>query len=197
MLFQDRDIGRGATDQGWGCFLLFTGNRGPGFSRIFYRRGLHKFIRLEQKAGVQSIVGQGAHLVSLNPAEKLPKSRVKPSAARALPLSQTRTDINGLVGFANIDGRPIDVSGAPVDFTGSGWVWGGGALTGVTYFLTSSCFLDFSYAYAVTERHTYHYSSLFTNPHGADGTTITGTLDGISAGKVITQGLTLTVNLAF
>jgi hypothetical protein len=36
--------------------------------------------------------------------------------------SQTRTNVNGLVGFANPSGRPIDVSGAQVDFTSSNWV---------------------------------------------------------------------------
>jgi hypothetical protein len=44
--------------------------------------------------------------------------------------------VNGLVGFANIIGVPSDISGATVDFTGSGWVYGGAAMVGATYFLS-------------------------------------------------------------
>jgi hypothetical protein len=52
-------------------------------------------------------------------------------------LSHTRTNVNGLVGFANVIGIPTDISGAPVDFTGSGWVYGGAAMVGATYFFKS------------------------------------------------------------
>ena len=110
--------------------------------------------------------------------------------------SQTRTNVNGLVGFADPSGRPIDVSGAPVDFTSTGWVWGWSALVGATYFLTPAWFLDLSYVYAKTNNRTSNFFSPFTNLHGAEGTTITGTLAGTSSGKVITQGLMLTINLA-
>jgi hypothetical protein len=111
--------------------------------------------------------------------------------------SQTRTNVNGLVGLANISGNVIDVSGAPVDFASSSWVWGGAALVGATYFFTPSWFLDFSYAYARTNNHTRDFSSPFANLHGPEDSTITGTLAGSSSGKVITQGLMLTINLAF
>ena len=71
--------------------------------------------------------------------------------------------------------------------------WSGWA----TYFLNPAWFLDFSYGYARTNNRSGNFSSPFTNPHGADGTTITGTLVGTSTGKVITQGLALTINVAF
>jgi len=112
-------------------------------------------------------------------------------------LSRTRTNVNGLVGFANIIGVPSDISGAPVDFTGSGWVYGGAAMVGATYFLSPSWFLDFSYSYAMTAKQTFNYSSPFTNPNGVMNSTIVGTLVGNSSGKVITQGVTATINKAF
>ena len=112
-------------------------------------------------------------------------------------LSHTRTNVNGLVGFANVIGIPSDISGAPVDFTGSGWVYGGAATVGATYFLSRSWFLDFSYSYAMTARQTFNYSSPFINPNGAKNTTIVGTLVGNSAGRVITQGVSASINMAF
>ena len=65
-------------------------------------------------------------------------------------LSQTRTRLNGLVGFALVDGGIVDQSGAPQDFSSSSWLFGGAAVVGVTYFLTPSWFLDLNYTYAAT-----------------------------------------------
>ena len=112
-------------------------------------------------------------------------------------LSQLRTNLNGLVGFADINGMLTDVSGAPVNFSSSSWVFGGAAMVGGTYFLDPSWFLDFNYSYAMTSNHTDSFSSPFTNPNGANGTFITGTLVGTSAGKVIRQTVTASINKAF
>ena len=60
-------------------------------------------------------------------------------------LARTRTNLNDLIGFADINGRPTDVSGRPVNFSSSGWVWGGAAVVGATYFFAPSWFLDFAY----------------------------------------------------
>lgn len=113
-----------------------------------------------------------------------------------LTWSRTRTNINGLVGFADLEGHHTDVSGAPVDFAASGWVSGGAGVIGGTYFLDPSWFLDFAYTYARTKSQTFDYSSAFNNANGPFGTTA-GTLVGSSSGKVITQGVTLTLNKAF
>ena len=51
-------------------------------------------------------------------------------------LSQTRTRLNGMIGFALVDGGIVDQSGAPQDFSSSSWLIGGAAVVGVTYFLT-------------------------------------------------------------
>ncbi len=111
--------------------------------------------------------------------------------------SRTRTNIKSLVGFADINGNHTDVSGAPVDFTASGWVSGGAGVIGGTYFFDPSWFLDFAYTYARTKNQTFDYSGTFTNPSGPSGTTTSGTLVGNSSGKVITQGVTVTINMAF
>ena len=65
-------------------------------------------------------------------------------------LSQTRTRLNGLVGFALVDGGIVDQSGAPQDFSSSSWLVGGAATVGVTYFFTPTWFLDLNYTYALT-----------------------------------------------
>ena len=67
-------------------------------------------------------------------------------------LSQTRTRLNGLVGFALVDGGIVDQSGAPQDFSSSSWLVGGAAMVGVTYFLTPTWFLDLNYTYAADGR---------------------------------------------
>ena len=112
-------------------------------------------------------------------------------------LSRTRTNVNGLVGFANVIGVPTNISGAPTDVSGAGWVFGGSAVVGATYFLSRSWFLDFSYSYAMTGNQTFNYSSPFSNPNGVLGTTINGMLVGNSTGKVITQGVSASINKVF
>src|SRR5271170_101470 len=49
-------------------------------------------------------------------------------------LSQTQTNLSGLVGFADINGAHTDVTGAPQNFSSSSWVFGGAAVVGATYF---------------------------------------------------------------
>ena len=111
-------------------------------------------------------------------------------------MSRVQTKIKSLVGFADIRGVPTDVSGAPVDFSDASWVWGGTATIGVTWFLTSSWFLDANYVYSRTSDYTSHYSKPFVNPKGANGLTA-GTLVGTSSGNVTIHGITLTINRAF
>jgi hypothetical protein len=111
-------------------------------------------------------------------------------------LSQTRTDLNSLVGFADINGDHTDVSGAPVNLFSSSWVYGGAAVIGATYFFGPTWFLDFSYTFAITGNHTNNYASPFTNPNGTNGSTILGTLVGISSGTVTTQSFTISINKA-
>ena len=108
-------------------------------------------------------------------------------------LSQTRTRLNGLVGFAFVDGAIVDQSGAPQDFSSSSWLFGGAAVVGVTYFLTPSWFIDVNYTYAVTAGHTANFASPFVD----QSSTSVGTLVGNSAWRAETQRVSLTINRAF
>src|SRR5262245_47873245 len=110
--------------------------------------------------------------------------------------SRTRTTITSLVGFADLHGDHTDVSGPPVDFTASGWVLGGAGVVGGTWFLNPSWFLDFSYVYSQTKKQTFNYSATYTNPSTPFGTLI-GSLVGNSAGRVISQGIAITIIRAF
>ena len=108
-------------------------------------------------------------------------------------LSQTRTRLNGLVGFALVDGGIVDQSGAPQDFSSSSWLVGGAAVVGVTYFLTPTWFVDLNYSYALTEGHTANFASPFVD----QSSTSVGTLVGNSAWRAETQRVGLTINKAF
>src|ERR1700733_9371096 len=89
-------------------------------------------------------------------------------------LSQTRTRLNGLVGFAFVDGGIVDQSGAPQDFSSSSWLFGGAAVVGVTYFLTPTWFLDLNYSYALTEGHTANFASPFIDQNSTSVGTLVG-----------------------
>jgi len=108
-------------------------------------------------------------------------------------LSQTRTRLNGLVGFALVDGGIVDQSGAPQDFSSSNWLVGGAAMVGVTYFFTPTWFVDLNYTYAFTQGHTSNFASPFID----HSSTSVGTLVGNSAWTAQTQRLGLTINRAF
>jgi opacity protein-like surface antigen len=108
-------------------------------------------------------------------------------------VSQTRTRLNGLVGFALVDGAIVDQSGAPQDFSSLSWLVGGAAVVGVTYFFTPTWFLDLNYTYAFTQGHT----STFASPFIDHSSTSVGTLVGNSAWTAQTQRLGLTINKAF
>src|ERR1700684_1035352 len=108
-------------------------------------------------------------------------------------LSQTRTRLNGLVGFAFVDGAIVDQSGAPQNFSSSTWLFGGAATVGVTYFLTPTWFIDLNYTYAFTQGHTSSFASPFVD---RSSTTSVGTLVGNSAWTARTQRVGLTINKA-
>jgi len=108
-------------------------------------------------------------------------------------LSQARTRLNGLVGFALVGGAIVDQSGAPQDFSSSSWLLGGAATVGVTYFLTPTWFLDLNYTYAFTQGHTAKFASPFID----FSSTSVGTLVGNSSWTAQTQRVGLTINKAF
>jgi len=105
--------------------------------------------------------------------------------------SQVRSTTNGLVGYAKIDGRTLDVSGAPQSFIASQWVYGGAAMLGGSYFINKNWFLDLSYIYAMTQNKTSNRVSPFSNPP------TTGLLIGSSTGTATVQTVSLTLNKLF
>ena len=105
--------------------------------------------------------------------------------------SQVRSTTNGLVGYAQIDGRTVDVSGAPQSFIASQWVYGGAAMLGGSYFIDKDWFLDLSYTYAMTQNKTSNRISPFSNPP------TTGFLIGSSSGTAAVQTIGLTLNKLF
>jgi len=105
--------------------------------------------------------------------------------------TQVRTTTNGLVGYAQIDGHTVDVSGAPQSFISSQWVYGGAAMLGGSYFLDKSWFLDFTYTYAMTQNKTSYRISPFSNPP------TTGFLVGSGTGTAVIQTLGITLNNLF
>jgi hypothetical protein len=110
-------------------------------------------------------------------------------------LSQTQAKLNGVIGFADINGMHTNITGTPTSFSSSPWVYGGAATVGATYFFDRAWFLDVSYAYAMTKRQASDFSGPFAST--TDGYTDTGILSGSYAGREITQSFTVSINKAF
>jgi opacity protein-like surface antigen len=154
-------------------------------------------------ADVQSYATSFDHQIALMPFIGKSFDRWMLYAGGGVTYSRTRTNVNQLVGFANItlpDGQHFphaDISGPPQDFAGAGWVWGGGAMVGGTYFFDSSWFVDLAYTYARTKNQTFNYASSFTNPNGPNDTTTIGSLIGNSSGRVEAQTVLVTIGKTF
>jgi hypothetical protein len=108
-------------------------------------------------------------------------------------LSQTRSKLVGVTGFADINGAHTQITGEPITLSSSQWVYGGAFVVGTTYFFDRSWFLDFSYSYDMTMSQTGTYQAPFTN----STMTEIGTLSGTSSGRATTQAFTVTINNAF
>jgi len=110
-------------------------------------------------------------------------------------LFQTRSKLNGVIGFAAINNTHVNITGTPSDFSSSQWMIGGAATVGGTYFLSPSWFLDFSYTFAMSESRTTSFSAPFAS--ATDGYTDTGILSGDYSGRVVTQSVAVSINKAF
>ncbi|WP_431301490.1 outer membrane protein [Sediminicoccus sp. BL-A-41-H5] len=111
-------------------------------------------------------------------------------------LTRIQTDVNGLIGFADINGQVTNVSGPPQNFSSAGWVWGGMVIAGVTWFLTPDWFLDFAYTASATQRQSGVHNSPFINTADPRGVT-QGSVFLSTSGGVVIQGATLTLNRRF
>ena len=110
-------------------------------------------------------------------------------------LSQTKTKLNGVIGFADINGVHTNITGTAANFSSSPWVYGGAATVGTTYFFDSSWFLDFNYTYGMTQEKKNSFSGPFSST--SSGYVDTGILSGTFAGRVITQSFTVSINKGF
>ncbi len=111
--------------------------------------------------------------------------------------SQTTSTLNGVVGFADIDGQHVSITGVttPEHFSNSQWVAGGDVVVGVTYFLDPSWFLDISYTFGVSAKQTASFSAPFSNTE--QGYVTEGTNSGTYTERALTQLITVSVGNAF
>ena len=112
-------------------------------------------------------------------------------------VSQINTNVNNLIGFADLKGNRTDISGTPQSFSSSQWVVGGALTVGGTYFLDASWFIDVNYNFAMTPSQTANYSAPFNNTNGDTSHNYSGTLIGSSSGKTTTQTISISINRAF
>ena len=112
-------------------------------------------------------------------------------------LTQTKTSIDGLTGFANINGVTTSITGLGngANYSTIQWVWGAGAVIGATYFIDSTWFVDLSYTYSMTGNKTSDWGGPWSDSPLLGGTR-TGTNTGTSSGNVVTQAFTVTINKA-
>lgn len=110
-------------------------------------------------------------------------------------LSETTENINDVVGYAFVGEKEVNISGEPISFSNTDWVYGFAALAGGTYFFNHSLFLDFSYTYCQTGTQTNNFIAPFTNSQGKFSTS--GELIGSTSTHETTNSFTLTINKAF
>jgi len=110
-------------------------------------------------------------------------------------LLSTKSLINRAVGFGDVNGLPTAITGAPVSFTSSTWMWGAAAQIGMSYTLAPTWFLDFNYTYAVTKKYDINYSAPFTSTSA--GLTYVGTAYITTPQRVTTQAFAVTINKLF
>jgi opacity protein-like surface antigen len=107
----------------------------------------------------------------------------------------TRSELNDLVGLADINGNKFNLTGTPIDFSSTKWMWGGAVQVGMTYFLSESWFLDMNYTYARSEKYKESYSAPFTNV--VDGDTYEGSVFVDTHDKITSQGVVISINTLF
>ena len=107
----------------------------------------------------------------------------------------TQSNLYNCDGYADLNGVHTDVTGAPVSFGSSKWMWGGVAKLGLMYYLGSSCYLDLNYDFAITGRYSNNYTSAFTSQ--SSGFIDSGTLHIATTQRVTVQSIALSINWAF
>jgi hypothetical protein len=110
-------------------------------------------------------------------------------------LSQVKTSLTNVIGFAAINNSHVNITGAGANFASTQWVLGAAATIGGTYYIDRSWFIDANYTYGITKTQT----TAFTGPFASatDGYTDTGILSGNYTGRIVTQAVAVSINKAF
>jgi hypothetical protein len=111
-------------------------------------------------------------------------------------LFRTTNKMYNVTGYADLNGIPGNVSGAPTNFSSSSWVWGGAADLGMTYVFKPTWFLDVNYTYAITGKNSSNYIKAFTNV-SANSNINRGTLNGTASNRIVAQALIVSINKVF
>jgi opacity protein-like surface antigen len=106
----------------------------------------------------------------------------------------TKSDIFRAVGFGNVNGQPTDITGPPVSFSSTKWVWGTALQIGMTYFFAPTWFIDVNYTYAFTRRFDTNYEAPFASMSA--GLTYVGTAYITTSQRVTTQAVAVSINKA-
>ncbi|WP_421995839.1 outer membrane protein [Reyranella sp.] len=115
-------------------------------------------------------------------------------------LTHTDVKLSHVVGYADINGAVgTNITGAPATYSSEQWLIGATFAVGATYFLTPSWFVDFGYAFTITDLWNPTYSSPFSNDPMAAGVTYqtSGVLSGSYTGGLNTHALTVSINRRF
>ncbi len=110
-------------------------------------------------------------------------------------LSRVQSSLDGVIGFADINGTHYDITGAASSFNTTQWVYGGAATVGMTYFIDAAWFIDLNYTYARTQTQTNSYATPFSTT--ASGFVDRGILSGNDTGRQSTQTVAFSINRAF
>lgn len=110
-------------------------------------------------------------------------------------LSQVKTSLNGVIGFAAINGTSENITGTASNFASTQWVLGGAATIGGTYYIDRDWFVDMNYTFGITQTKTNAFSAPFAT--ATDGYTDNGILSGTYTGRIITQAFAVSINKAF
>jgi len=112
-------------------------------------------------------------------------------------LSNMQTRVDGVIGYAPVNGVQTDITGAPRNLFNSGWVFGGAIMVGGTYFFAPTWFLDLSYTFGLTTPQDATFSGPFIDNNLPGGAQTTGTAIVHPSGTVMTHAILLTINKAF
>lgn len=111
----------------------------------------------------------------------------------------TQSQVNNLVGYADVNDVPNDGLGVESTLSTSKWVWGGVAQFGVTYYFDTDWFVDANYIYAITQNYSENYSTSFSGAfnNGSETFDTSGTANLSASQQITNQTLFISINKMF